>query len=33
MDYLFVKLFWYIVAAFAVGLFVGWLSCGRKAED
>lgn len=32
MDYLFVKLFWYIVVAFAIGLVVGWLSCSR-AED
>ncbi len=33
MDYLFVKLFWYVLAAFAIGLFVGWFSCGNKAED
>jgi hypothetical protein len=32
MDYLFVKLFWYIVVAFAIGLVVGWLSCS-PAED
>lgn len=29
MDYLVVKLFWYVVAAFAVGMFVGWVSCGK----
>ncbi len=32
MDYLLVKLFWYIVVAFAIGLVVGWLSCST-AED
>lgn len=29
MDYLFAKLIWYLLASFAVGLFVGWVSCGR----
>lgn len=29
MDYLFAKLIWYLLAAFAVGFFVGWVSCGR----
>ncbi len=29
MDYLIVKLFWYLAAAFAIGLFVGWVSCNR----
>lgn len=29
MDYLFVKLFWYLAAAFAIGLLVGWVSCSR----
>lgn len=29
MDYLFLKLFWYLAAAFAIGLAVGWFSCGR----
>lgn len=33
MDYLAVKLFWYLAAAFAVGFFVGWISCGRRIED
>lgn len=32
MDYLFLKLFWYIVAAFATGVVVGWISCG-PAKD
>jgi hypothetical protein len=32
MDYLFIKLLWYILLAFAIGMFVGWFSCGR-AED
>lgn len=30
MDYLLFKLGWYVVAAFAVGGFVGWFSCGRQ---
>jgi hypothetical protein len=30
MDYLFVKLFWYLAAAFAIGLLVGWVSCSRS---
>ena len=29
MDYLFMNLLWYVVAAFLLGLFVGWFSCGR----
>jgi hypothetical protein len=33
MDYLFVKLVWYVVAAFAVGLVVGWFSCGRPRKS
>ncbi len=32
MDYLFVKLLWYVVIAFIIGLFVGWYSCA-PAED
>lgn len=27
------KLFWYVLAAFAIGAFVGWVSCGRKPLD
>lgn len=30
MDYLFVKLIWWIAIAFALGLVTGWLSCGAK---
>jgi uncharacterized membrane protein YciS (DUF1049 family) len=29
MDYLIVKLAWYLALAFAIGLIVGWFSCGR----
>lgn len=32
MDYLLVKLFWWIVVAFLVGLCVGWYSCGREGD-
>lgn len=32
MDYLFVKLIWWILLAFAMGAFVGWYSCGREPE-
>lgn len=32
MDYLLVKLLWYVVLAFAIGLVVGWVSCGRIEE-
>jgi hypothetical protein len=32
MDYLFAKLFWYLVVAFVIGLFVGWVSCARAEE-
>ncbi len=32
MDYLVVTLFWYLAAAFAAGLVVGWISCGG-ADD
>jgi hypothetical protein len=32
MDYLLIKLFWYVMAAFAIGLAVGWISCG-PVED
>lgn len=30
MDYLFVKLLWYVLAALALGVAVGWYSCGRS---
>lgn len=32
MDYLLVKLFWYLAVAFAIGLFVGWYSCGKAGD-
>ena len=30
MDYLIVKLAWYLLTAFALGLLVGWVGCGRS---
>jgi hypothetical protein len=27
MDYLFVKLIWWVALAFALGLVTGWISC------
>jgi hypothetical protein len=32
MDYLLMKLFWYVLVAFAIGLIVGWVSCGEVEE-
>jgi hypothetical protein len=32
VDYLIIKLIWYVVAAFLIGGFVGWFSCGRTSE-
>ena len=32
MDYLLAKLFWYVLVAFVIGLFVGWVSCGEVEE-
>jgi hypothetical protein len=29
MDYLFLKLIWYIATAFVLGACVGWFSCRR----
>lgn len=29
MDYVFMKLIWYIVASFVLGIAVGWFSCRR----
>jgi len=29
MDYLLMQLLWYVLAAFLIGLFVGWYSCAR----
>jgi hypothetical protein len=33
MDYLAFKLVWWLLLAFAIGLFVGWLSCSRAPGD
>jgi hypothetical protein len=33
MDYLVFKLIWWLLLAFAIGLIVGWLSCGRAESD
>jgi hypothetical protein len=33
MDFLFYKLFWWAVMAFALGLIVGWLSCSPKGDE
>jgi hypothetical protein len=33
MDYLFIKLFWWIALAFALGLAAGWISCGSEDEQ
>jgi hypothetical protein len=30
MDYLFLKLIWWVALAFALGLVTGWISCGVK---
>lgn len=29
MDYLFLKLIWWIALAFAIGAVAGWTACGR----
>jgi hypothetical protein len=33
MEYLVTKLFWWLLVAFALGLVVGWLSCGRATNN
>lgn len=33
MDYLFVKLFWYLVVAFLIGIAMGWITCSRQNKD
>jgi hypothetical protein len=33
MDYLLYKLAWWLLAAFATGLIIGWLACGRAGSD
>ena len=30
MEYLAFKLMWWLAGAFALGLVVGWVSCGRN---
>jgi hypothetical protein len=30
MDYLFVKLIWWIALAFALGLVTGWITCREE---
>jgi hypothetical protein len=32
MDYLAFQLLWYLLVAFAFGLAVGWLACGRAKD-
>ena len=33
MDYLAFQLIWWLLAAFALGLVIGWVSCGRVPKD
>jgi hypothetical protein len=33
MDYLAFRLMWWLLLAFAIGMIVGWLSCGRVEDD
>jgi len=33
MEYLVSKLVWWLAAAFAVGLVIGWISCSRTRTD
>lgn len=33
MDYLFLKLIWWIALAFVLGAVTGWMSCGGAEED
>ncbi len=32
MDYLFLKLFWFVAFAFVLGLAVGWFTCNGNEE-
>jgi hypothetical protein len=32
LDYLAYKLVWWLLAAFVVGVLVGWLSCSRTED-
>jgi hypothetical protein len=33
MGYLLIQMLWYVAAAFAVGLVVGWTTCSRVESD
>jgi hypothetical protein len=33
MGYLLMQLLWYVLAAFAVGLVVGWITCTRVESN
>jgi hypothetical protein len=33
MDYLAIKLMWWLLAALAFGFVVGWVSCSRTGRD
>lgn len=33
MDYLLVTFAWYVVAAFAIGFAVGWVTCTRSDDE
>ena len=33
MDYLFLRLIWWIALAFVLGVVAGWISCGREHEQ
>ena len=33
MEFLISKLVWWLLAAFVLGLIVGWLSCGRTENE
>lgn len=33
MDYLFLKLIWWIALAFVLGAIAGWHSCGSEGEE
>ena len=33
MGYLFTKLLWYVLAAFVIGLVVGWVTCSQIEDE
>lgn len=33
MDYLFLRLIWWIALAFVFGVVAGWFACGREEEN